>query len=230
MLKAPIALLFILPAVAALAQAPAPPIPAEPPVTLKAGETPVAGECLTRQELDLNKGLEALKRPTRGAENPDHDDQPRFNPQYFVGQWRIEGVLPESPFGPAGDYTGTETIRHVDGCTYEGTIQANLSGRAYSVKIRMFYDRKAHYLVRVEDDSRGFQLVKAGLVGGDAGGYFTHYWDTGAMTYQGKKIHLTGATFVASPVNHRLRMQLAVDDQPSVNYGTTWWRREGSKP
>ena len=115
-------------------------------------------------------------------------------------------------------------------CTYEGTIQANLSGRAYSVKIRMFYDRKAHYLVRVEDDSRGFQLVKAGPVGGDAGGYFTHYWDTGAMTYQGKKIHLTGATFVASPVNHRLRMQLAVDDQPSVNYGTTWWRREGSQP
>ena len=36
--------------------------------------------------------------------------------------------------------------------------------------------------------------------------------------------------FVASPVNHRLRMQLAVADQPSVNYGTTWWRREGSKP
>ena len=163
MLKTSIALLFILPAVAAFAQAP--PLPAEPTVTLKAGETPVSGQCLTREELDLNKGLEALKRPTRGAENPDHDDQPRFNPQYFVGQWRIEGVLPESPFGPAGDYTGTETIRHVDGCTYEGPIQANLSGRAYSVKIRMFYDRKAHYLVRVEDDSRGFQLVKAGLVG-----------------------------------------------------------------
>src|SRR5688500_2733215 len=85
-------------AIAATAQTPA----TQPPVRLQPGETPVAGQCLTQQELDLTKGLQALTRPTRGAEYADHDDQLRFDPHYFVGTWRIEGVLPESPFGAAG--------------------------------------------------------------------------------------------------------------------------------
>jgi hypothetical protein len=203
---------------------------AEPPVRLTAGETPVPGECLTKEELDLIKGLQALKRPTRGAEYADHDDQPPFNPQYFVGRWRIEGVLPDSPLGPAGDFTGFETVRHVDGCTYESTTQAKLSGTSYTVKSQIVYDRKAKYLVRLEQDSRGFQLLKTGPVGGDSGGYFTHYWEAPAITYKGKKLRLSGATFLASPVNHRLRMQLAVDDQPAVSYGTTWFRRDAEKP
>ena len=229
MVNAQIALiLVVLLGTAALTQPPDK--AAEPPVRLKAGETPVPGQCLTREELDLIKGLQALKRPTRGAESNDPDDPLRFDPEYFVGRWRIEGVLPESPFGAAGEYAGTETVRHVDGCTYEGTIQAKLSGAAYTVKTLMVYDRKARYLVRLEQDSRGFQLLKTGPVGGDAGGYFTHYWEAPAITYKGRKLRLSGATFLASPVNHRLRMQLAVDDQPAVSYGTTWWRREGDKP
>jgi hypothetical protein len=206
-----------------VAQAPA---QQEPPVKLRPGETVVTGECLTAEELDLIKGLEALKRPTRGAENPNGDDPMRFNPNYFVGKWRIEGVLPDSPLGPAGEFTGIETIRHVEGCTYEGSIQAKLSGAAYTVKTLMVYDRKAKYLVRLEQDSRGFQLLKTGPVGGDSGGYFTHYWEAPPVTYKGKKVHLTGSTFMASPVNHRLRMQISVDNQPAGNYGTTWWRRD----
>jgi hypothetical protein len=85
-------------------------------------------------------------------------------------------------------------------------------------------------LVRLEQDSRGFQLLKTGPVGGDSGGYFTHHWEAPAVTYKGKKVRLTGSTFIASPVNHRLRMQIAVDDQPSGSYGATWWRRQESAP
>ena len=230
MVKAAIALVLIV-VMGGTARVQPPERPAtEPPVRLQAGETPVAGECLTREELDLIKGLQALKRPTRGAEYTDHDDQPPFNPQYFVGRWRIEGVLPESPLGPAGEFTGIETVQHVEGCTYESTTQAKLAGTSFTVKSQMVYDRKAKYLVRLEQDSRGFQLLKTGPVGGDSGGYFTHHWEAPTITYKGKKLRLTGATFLASPVNHRLRMQLAIDAQPAVSYGTTWWRRDGEKP
>ena len=210
----------------ALLVAQAPPPQQEPSVKLRPGETVAPGQCLTAEELDLITRLQALKRPTRGAESADGDDQMRFNPNYFVGRWRIEGVLPDSPLGQAGELTGIETVRHVDGCTYESTTQAKLSGAAYTVKTLMVYDRKAKYLVRLEQDSRGFQLLKTGPVGGDSGGYFTHYWEAPAFTYKGKKVRLTGSTFMASPVNNRLRMQIAVDDQPSGNYGTTWWHRD----
>jgi hypothetical protein len=215
--------------VSALTQAPQGPS-MQPPARLQPGETPVAGQCLTQQELDLIKGLQALTRPTRGAEYADHDDQMRFDPRYFVGTWRIEGVLPESPLGAAGEFSGIETVRYAGNCAYESTIQAKLAGTAFTVKALQVYDRKARYMVRLEQDSRGFQLLKTGPVGGDSGGYFTHHWEVPAFVYKGKKIRLTGSTFLASPVNHRLRMMISVDDQPPVNYGTTWWRRQESSP
>ena len=48
-------------------------IEAEPLVKLQPGETPVPGECLMQEELDLIEGLNALRRPTVGVEG-DGDD------------------------------------------------------------------------------------------------------------------------------------------------------------
>src|SRR5258705_12913830 len=77
--------------------------PQAPAIKLQPGETPVLGECLPKEELDLNRALQALTRPTRGVEAGPNADYPlRFNPHYFVGKWTIEGVLPDSPLGPAG--------------------------------------------------------------------------------------------------------------------------------
>jgi hypothetical protein len=103
----------------------APPAAAkEPPVRLEAGETLVPGECLTKEELTLMSRLKGLKRPTLGAERDGQgDDQPRFNPNYLLGTWNIEGTLPESPLGPAGDFVGAETVRYADHCTYESTAK-----------------------------------------------------------------------------------------------------------
>ena len=89
-------------------------IEAEPIVKLQSGQTPVPGQCLTQQELALVDALNALRRPTVGIE-ADGDDQAPFDPHYFIGSWRIEGVLPESPLGESGDFLGTETVRYVDG-------------------------------------------------------------------------------------------------------------------
>jgi hypothetical protein len=198
-------------------------------VKLQPGETAVPGECLTKEELDLNRRLLALTRPTRGVESEQNaDDPPRFNPQYFVGTWNIEGVLPESPLGAAGEITGVETVRHVRSCTYESTLEAKAPGGAFTVKSLITYDRTARSLVVVEQDSRGFQVRKTGPVGGDAGGYFSHHWQGAAFTYKGTRVRLQGISFFASPGNYRVRMQMAVDDQPFAAYGTLWRTRAGT--
>ena len=140
-------------------------IEAEPLVQLQPGETLVEGECLTQQELDLLAGLAALRRPTVGVEGEgEGDDKAPFNPHFYVGAWEIEGVLPESPLGPAGEFLGTETVRYLGGCTYESTVEATIDGNAVTTRVQMFYDRRSRYLVRLEEDSRGFRLVKSGRV------------------------------------------------------------------
>ena len=216
--------------VSVLAQAPQAPQSSQPPVKLHAGETAVAGECLTKEELDLNQRLQALTRPTRGVEaGQDGDDPLHFNPNYLVGKWNVDGVVPESPLGPAGDMSGVDTVRHVRDCTYESTLQVKGLGPAFTVKSLIVFDRTAGYMVKLEQDSRGFQILEAGVIGGDAGGYFSHHWQSPEFTYKGKRVRLQGTSFFASPENFRVRTQMAVDDQPFIAYGTLWWRRDGVK-
>lgn len=220
---------FVLAATSAVAIAQRGGQPQEPPVKRLPGDTPAAGQCLPKEDLDLISSLQALKRPTLGVERDSAgDDQPPFNPHYFVGAWSIEGVLPESPLAPAGEIAGTETIRLVESCTYESTLHAKGPGGPFTVKAVMVYDRAAGYAVRSEQDSRGFQLLKTGRVGGDAGGYFTHHWNAPPFAYKGRRIHLRGNTFLASPDNFRLRMQISVDGGPFTNFGTLWWNRVGA--
>jgi hypothetical protein len=52
-------------------------------------------------------------------------------------------------------------------------------------------------------------VLKQGRVGGDSGGYFTHHWSAAPLTVKGKKVKLKGTTFMASPVNYRLRTEIA---------------------
>lgn len=199
-------------------------IAAEPVVRLQLGETPVPGECLTRQELDLVAALNALHRPTVGAE-ANGDDQAKFNPNYFVGTWQVSGVLPDSPLGRGGAFVGTEIVKRTDGCTYESTLQATTADGKVTVKALTVYDRRAEYMVRLEDDSRGFRLVKVGRVGGDPGGYSSHFWETQSLIRQGSQVRLKGRTLMSSPDGFRLQMQISVDGRPFTNFGTLRWDR-----
>jgi len=218
-----LAMLCVAAAPALAAQTPAQ-IEAEPIVKLQPGETPVPGQCLTQQELDLIDALNALRRPTVGVE-ADGDDQAPFNPHYFIGTWQFEGVLPESPLGESGDFLGSETVRHVEGCTYESTLEATLADERIVIESRIIYDRRVQYLIIIEDDSRGFELVKAGPVSGDPGGFTSHYWEAPSITRGGSAVRLKGRTFMSSPYAYRLRMQISVGDEPFTNFGTLWWER-----
>ena len=218
-----LALPFVVVASPLAAQSPAQ-IEAQPIVKLQPGETPVPGECLTQQEFDLIDALNALRRPTVGVE-ADGDDPLPFDPHYLIGTWQIEGVLPGSPLGESGDFLGTETIRHVEACAYESTIEATFGDEEITVSTRMIYDRRAQYLVRIEDDSRGFELMKVGSLRGDPGGFFSHYWEAPSIMREGSKVRLKGRTFFSSPDAYRLQMQMSVGEERFTNFGTVWWER-----
>lgn len=225
-----IAILVAAAATPLAAQTPAQ-VEAEPLVKLQPGETAVPGQCLVAEELDLNSRLNALTRPTVGPEGVktlqegEGDDPLVFDPHYFVGTWDIEGLVPDSALGQAGEFLGTETVRHVDGCTYESTIEATVDDVAVTVTALMFYDRGSRYLVRLEDDSRGIRLLKTGRLGGDPGGFFSHHWAVPALTSQGTTVRLTGRTYITSPFAYRVQTQISEDGGPFVNFGTVRWDR-----
>ena len=206
-------------------------VEAEPIVKLRAGETLTPDQCLSQQELDLIDALNALRRPTVGVEREEEGDDPApFDPHYLVGAWNIEGVLPESPLAPSGYFTGTETVRHVGGCTYESTVEAMVDDAPVTIEALLVYDRRAKYLVRIEDDSRGFRLVKLGRVGGDPGGYFSHHWEAAPITREESGIRLRGRTYMTSPFAYQVRTRISTDGGPFVNFGSVWWERAEVEP
>ena len=199
---------------------------AEPIVKLQPGETEVSGQCLAMEELDLIADLNALRRPTLGVEGEGDGDEPApFDPHYFIGTWEIEGVLPDSAFGESSEFFGFETVRHVGGCTYDSVIQATRIDGEVTIESRMVYDRRLKYLVRRENNSRGFELLKVGRVGGDPGGYFSHHWEAAPITRLGKTVRLTGRTFVLSPFFFEVRMRISQDGEPATSFGTLRWER-----
>ena len=220
------AVLLVAAAAAALGAQTTAQIEAEPIVKLREGETLTPAQCLSEQELELIDALNALRRPTVGVERDGEGDDPApFDPHYLVGVWNIEGVLPESPLAPSGFFAGTETVRHVSGCTYESTIEASVDDAPVTVEALMVYDRRAGYLVRIEDDSRGFRLVKLGRVGGDPGGYFSHHWEAAPITRGESRIRLRGRTYMTSPFAYQVRTRISIDGGPFVNFGSVWWER-----
>jgi hypothetical protein len=181
-------------------------------------------QCLSDADLQTLATLKALNRPT----SPD-DPQPQFNPDYFVGAWTMEYEAPDTPLAAEGMHTGTLSVRHVDGCYYEGDLAAkDPNGAAYATKIQIMYDPAARYVTWVEVDSRGYTLLKPGTIGADLGGYFTHYFETqGFKTSKtGPVLHVKGSTFVASPSNFRIRRSLSVAGEPYMNIGEMWFRKK----
>ena len=119
------------------------------------GETPCPGKCLFKEDLDL---IAARRARTRSTLN--NDAQAPFDPDYLVGRWKFEYDVPESALGPGGQISATETVQYVDGCLYEGTTQAKGPDGAFTIKSTIVYDPSAHYMVILERDSRGFEVLK----------------------------------------------------------------------
>jgi hypothetical protein len=215
-----VAVLTGTPVAGLLAQS-APEESSQPLLVRAAGETPVPGKCVFKEDLDLIAARRALKRTTL-----NNDAEAPFDPDYLIGRWTFDYDLPESALGRGGQISGAQTVLHVNGCLYEGTTQAKGPDGAFTIKSTMVYDPSAHYMLVQEQDSRGFEVLKYGRVGGDSGGFYTHLWQAVPFTFHGKKVSLKGSAFMASPGNYRMRTQISEGDDPFVNLGTVWMKRQ----
>ncbi len=145
---------------------------------------------------------------------------------YFVGKWAFEWNVPESPLGPAGKISGTETYRKIlNGFFLESEIEASGPRGPFQGKALMGYDEKEKVYTRYETDSLGVALVKRGPMGGDAGGWNTIFWESTPIWRDGKRVTLKGNTHMYSPVNYRLRVQISVDGGEYTNFGNPWFKK-----
>ncbi len=195
----------------------------QPLLVRASGETVVPGKCIFKEDFDLIAARRALKRTTL-----NNDAEAPFDPDYLVGQWSFEYETSESSLGQGGQISGTETVQHAEGCLYEGTTQAKGPDGAFTIKSTMVYDPSAHYMLVLERDSRGFDVLKYGRVGGDSGGFYTYHWQAAPFIVHGKKVGLKGSTLMSSPVNYRMRTEISEGDGPFVNLATIWMKRQGT--
>jgi len=184
-----------------------------------------ANQCLTDEELKINKDLKGLNRPTSKS-----DPSWIFDPDYLIGKWSFDWDVPESPMGSGGKTTGTYTFKRIEDCFYEGTIDAQSPDGPYKGKILIVYNPELKYLTWLETDSRGLSMLRTGRVAGDLGGYFTHHWEVPAFTYKGKVVRESGTTFFSSPSSFRFRPRVSLDGGEYVNFGNPWFTREGVMP
>jgi len=178
-------------------------------------------QCLSNEELNVNKTLKALTRPTSKS-----DPNWIFDPDYLLGSWKFEWVMPETPIGSGGTTLGTYQFKRIEDCYYEGALDATGPDGRYTASVTVVYDPDLKFLVWLENDSRGFSMLRSGRIAGDLGGYFTHHWDVPAFKYKGKVVRLSGTTFFSSPATFRYRPRISVDGGPFENYGNPWITRQ----
>ena len=199
------ALLLVAAAVAVTAAEPAPP---QPPSADRA---------------QLPQGqIPDLGRPTEAG-----DEVPTFDyDAYFPGVWSFEWRVPDSPLGPGGLITGTETFEPgSDGRNYRATLEAEGPAGSFTTRSTIIYLAEQRAFVRHDDDSRGFSMLRAGRIGGDLGGFYTIHYETAPFEANGRQVRLRMTTRLVSPVNYRVESRISLDGGPFTNFGNAWWRK-----
>lgn len=178
-------------------------------------------QCLSDEQLKIIKESKERSRPTRAGDQP-----PPFDPDYFIGKWKVEWDVPDTSLGSGGRIMGNYIIKRLEGCFYEGTLELNSPDGSYSGKLLLAYSPEENYLSWYETDSRGLSLLKVGPIGGDPGGYVTYFWDAAPVAFKGKVVRFSGTTFLASPGSFRYRPRISFDGEDWVSYGNPWFTRE----
>ena len=165
--------------------------------------------------------------PDRGRPTQSGDEIPLFDYEaYFPGVWNFEWRVPESPLGPGGTIRGTEDFSTGDGRYYTSRIEADGPDGPFTADSRIIYLAEQKVFTRYEVDSRGFELFKAGRVGGDLGGFYTIHYETPPFEVDGQQVQLRLVTRLVSPVNYRVESRISVDGGPFRNFGTAWWTKD----
>ena len=164
-----------------------------------------------------------LGRPTESG-----DEIPLFDyDQYFPGSWTFEWRTPESPFGRGGMIEGRETFAAgEDGRNYVSSIEAVGPEGPFTVESTIVYLKTQQSFTRMENDSRGFDLLKVGRIGGDLGGFYTIHYESVPSMIDGVAVRVRNVTRIVSPFNFKVESIISANGGPWTNFGTGWWRKE----
>jgi hypothetical protein len=167
-----------------------------------------------------------LGRPTK------NDDQvPTFDfDAYFLGTWTFEWDVPEGPLGPAGRLEGTTVYTSLGGGAYQAITDASGPAGKFTIKEVIRYQKEQKTLTRDVTDSRGFSYSQKGTIGGDLGGFFNIYFESGPFTAGGESVRMKHGLRLTSPLSYRLSASVSIENGPFSNYGTPWWRKMAPAP
>jgi hypothetical protein len=90
----------------------------------------------------------------------------------------------------------------------------------------MYLDTAAgQYAIRHEV-TRDLSLLMAGMLGGDLGGTYSHFWESPPIQHNGARISLKGRTLLTSPAAYRVNLQISVDGSEYQNFGSMFYTKE----
>jgi hypothetical protein len=164
------------------------------------------------------------QRPTRIG-----DRVPKFDPDYFVGAWAFDGLVPDSPLGSGGEISGTQVVRRT--CAESMVYELTLTGRTPDgpfggTGVLTLLDTPGGQHFTVHEMTRGIALVRAGPLGGDLGGRHTHFWESLPVERGNLTIRLRGESFFASPSTYRVKSEIAVGSSDFVSFGTLTYEKQ----
>ena len=168
-----------------------------------------------------------------GITTTETDAQPKFNMDYFVGEWTFEASVSESPLGAGGPVSGSETIRNVwDGRFWDIKITGEApEGPFTGTGVIIYQDGFAGQSYTRYEFTRGVAVLRTGTVGCDLGGTCNLYFETPPFEHNGARIQLRGRYYLTSPFSFRVTTEISVDKGEYRNWGTVWYTKdEEAKP
>jgi hypothetical protein len=87
--------------------------------------------------------------------------------------------VPEGPLGLAGTIKGSTIFKKIEVNFYEATTTATGPAGPFTIKEIIAYRPKGKTVTRQLTDSRGFNYIQIGPVGGDLGGDYNIYYENG---------------------------------------------------
>jgi hypothetical protein len=132
---------------------------------------------------------------------------------YFVGNWIIEGIIGQGPWGAGGKFSSTDTTEWMQGkffveehSDFKMPPEVGGDGKATSF---MGYDTGQKVYTYNEFNSQGRREVSKGTVSGD-----TWTW-TSSQDYGGQDVNQKMTMKISSPTSYSLKFEISLD-------GTTW--------
>lgn len=171
---------------------------------------------------------------TQGAATTSETDaQPKFNMDYFVGEWAFESTVSESPLGAGGPMSGSEIVRNVmDGRFWDVSIKGEGPDGPFTGRgILMYQDGFFGQFFTRYEITREIALLRTGNVGCDLGGTCNLYFETPPIERNGARIQLRGRYYLTSPFSYRVTTEISIDKGDYRNWGTVWYTKdEKAKP